>query len=467
MLNEIKYIISEAQKYLKQCDEDKIYRAYEFAKNAHEGQKRYSGEAYITHPVAACKILLQLKPDTDTICACLLHDVPEDTTYTLEDIHKNFGNTVTKLVSGLIKLSKVHPLDKDIQVDNLRKMFLAMAEDLRVVLIKFSDRLHNLRTLHYVPVNKQKRIAQESLDIYAAIAARLGVFSIKTEIEDLCFKYLNPKEYKNIRNQMMAQGSKREKYIIYIKQQLINVFKEEGIKAQVTSRIKHYYSIYRKLKQKNKNFIDEIYDIVALRVILDDRIFQSNKQDHSNCYKTLGIIHKHWTPLAYRFKDYIALPKNNGYQSLHTTVVGLGGRDFIQPTEIQIRTNQMHFESEFGIAAHWEYKSTGSDIVLSAHKREWVKNLISLHNDWQNNNEFLENLRIDIFKDRIFIVTPRGDVKDLPQGATPLDFAYSVHTEIGHRFKGAIINGSIVSLDYKLRSGDIVEILTSKKIHPN
>lgn len=467
MPSEIEKIITEASSYLQHCDAHKIYQAYEFARKAHDGQKRFSGEDYIIHPVAACQILMKLKPDTDTICACLLHDVPEDTAYTLEDINSRFGPSVTHLVDGLVKLSKVHPLDEDIQVDNLRKMFLAMAKDLRVVLIKFSDRIHNLRTLQYVNINKQRRIARESLDIYAAVAGRLGIYSVKTEIEDICFRYLLPKEYENIKSQMEGSAKNRQQFIKYVRTQLLEIFKNEGLNIQVSSRIKHYYSIYNKLKRKNKNFIHELYDIVALRIIMDDKSQSDKNTDFSHCYKTLGIIHKHWTPLPHRFKDYIALPKANGYQSLHTTVMGLGGKDFQHPTEIQIRTKTMHFESEFGIAAHWEYKEGTADLAVSQARKDWVQNLVSLHNDWQNNKEFLDNLKIDIFKDRLFILTPRGDVKDLPQGATPIDFAYSIHTEVGHRFKGAMVNGAIVSLDHKLKNGDVVEILTGKGGTPN
>jgi GTP pyrophosphokinase len=266
---------------------------------------------------------------------------------------------------------------------------------------------------------------------------------------------------------MKAQQQHREKFIDFVQNKLFDVFAKENIQAQIDSRIKHYFSIYRKLKRKNKNYVNELYDIVALRVVLEDVIDREQKYDYSKCYTTLGTIHKYWTPLTQRFKDYIAIPKGNGYKSLHTTVIGLGGKEFIHPTEIQIRTKQMHFESEFGIAAHWEYKENEVDLILSDKKQEWVKNLVSLHQDWHSNDEFLENLKIDIFKDRIFILTPRGDVKDLPQGATPIDFAYAVHSDLGHRFNGALVNDNIVPLDYKLQNGDIVKIISKKEAHPN
>ncbi len=465
-MNDIEYIIKTAENYLKVCDKELIYKAYLYAKEAHSDQKRLSGDDYITHPLSSTKILLDLRPDIDTICASLLHDIPEETDKTIDDIRKNFNPDITNLVAGFTKLSKIHPLDENIEVDNLRKMFLSIAKDLRVVLIKFADRIHNLRTLQYVPKEKQKRIAKESMEIYAGIASRLGIYSIKTEMEDICFKYLYPKEYLDIKKQMDEYSKERLKFINIIKSKLQKVFIREGIKAEITSRIKHLYSIYKKLKKKNKNFINEIYDIVAFRVILDDNI-KNKLYDDSICYKTLGIIHKYFTPLNHRFKDYIALPKDNGYKSLHTTVIGLGGKEFSQPTEIQIRTKRMHFEAEFGIAAHFEYKENNNDKTISGKKKEWVKNLISLHQEWHSNEEFLENLKIDIFKDRIFVLTPGGDVKDLPNGATPIDFAYAIHSDIGHRFKGAIVNGNIVPLDYKLKNGDIVRINTGKESKPN
>jgi len=428
-----------------------VEKAYSFAEEAHRGQLRNSGEEYIQHPLEVAKILAELELDEATIAAALLHDVVEDTKYTLEDIEKEFGPHVALLVDGVTKLGRIEYKSKEeLQVENLRKMFLAMAKDIRVILIKLADRLHNMRTLKYHSEKKQKEIAQETLEIFAPLANRLGIFRIKWELEDLSFRYLKPQEYYDLSEGIALKRAEREVQINEVIEQLRNRLAEVGIKADISGRPKHFYSIYRKMITQHKE-LSEIYDLTAVRVIVDSV---------NDCYGALGIVHTMWKPLPGRFKDYIAMPKPNMYQSLHTTLVGAHG----EPFEIQIRTWEMHRTAEYGIAAHWKYKEgnkpTGANFEQ---KLSWLRQLLEWQHDSRDAGEFMESLKIDLFADTVFVFTPKGDVVELPAGSCPVDFAYRVHTDVGHRCIGAKINNRIVPLDTKLANGDIVEILTSKQ----
>jgi GTP pyrophosphokinase len=453
-------IISEAKKYLPHPTtvEKEIRRAFEFAAKAHEGQFRKSGEPYITHPVHATAHLMALHPDLASIQACLLHDVPEDTKVSLKEIEQQFGSEVMKLTAAMTKLGKIKYRGEERSIENLRKMFLAISKDLRIAFIKLCDRLHNMETIHFHPEEeKRKRIALETLSIYAPIAARLGIYTIKDQLEDWCFKTLYPEDYDHIVQELNQKSKQREKYLTLAQKQLQKVLQAHHIDATIIGRVKKPYSIFKKLQKKNLTSINELYDLFALRVIVKDK---------ATCYAVLGIIHEHFTPLSSRFKDYIAVPKANNYQSLHTTVVGLGKEIRDQPTEIQIRTYEMDKEAEFGIAAHFLYKEQGSRKVKS-NKIEWIKTLEQVSHTYQDHQEFLESLQTDVFSDRIFVFTPQGDVKDLPAGSTPIDFAYAIHSDIGHRCKGAKVDGVIVPLHYELESGEVVEILTRKDPQPN
>lgn len=483
----ISRIIEKAKEYLPHLNEERIHHAYEFARKAHAGQKRFSGEPYIIHPLNVANLLLDYHPDEDSIVTALLHDVAEDTPVTLEEIEKEFGPVVRKLCWGLVKLSKVRSKLNDPQVENLRKLFLAMAEDMRVVMLKLCDRLHNMKTLHYVKRHKQERIAQETMNVYAPIAARLGIYRLKTELEDLCFKHLNPEAYNDIYSQLEKTEKWRHKYIDMAKKILIEMLAKEGIHAVVDGRVKGLYSIYRKLKKKGKSVVDDIFDVFAMRIMVPD-MYKSGKEYTGHLYTTLGIIHNQFTPLANRFKDYVAVPKVNGYRSLHTTVIGLGPKNYTQPTEIQIRTVSMHNAAEYGIAAHWIYEEKGSsgtsdysinqtrlaiiddngdDSEFFEQQKEWITDLKKIGKQVKNNQELLGHLQSDVFQDRIFVLTPRGDVKDLPKSATPVDFAYSVHTDVGNQCVGAKVNGSMVPIDYQLKNGEVVEIITRKNAHPS
>lgn len=465
----INEILSKAKSYLDSFDESRIKRAYDFANEAHIGQKRFSGEPYITHPLHVTDILLDFHPDEDTLIAALLHDVAEDTSRTLDDIEAEFGKTVRSLCSGMLKLSKVHSRLNDPQIENLRKLFLAMAKDFRVVLIKLCDRLHNMLTLSFVRPEKRLRIAQETLNIYAPIAARLGIYSLKSQLEDLCFEYMYPEEFHSISEQLAKTGRERERYIEEVKKILTDTLSQEDIQADVDGRIKSAYSIYHKMHRKGKTSVSEIFDIFAMRVIMPD-IYKYEKEYIGHLYTALGIIHNQFTPLANRFKDYVAVPKVNGYRSLHTTVVGLGPKVYTQPTEIQIRTISMHRDAELGIAAHWIYKEsprTPRAPYFIQEQQEWISGLGKMEQNIKDNQELLENLRVDIFHDRIFVLTPRGEVKDLPLGATPVDFAYAVHTEIGNHCIGAKVNGAIAQLDRELKNGEVIEIITRKNAKPS
>ena len=452
---EFKHLIDTIHSYLPKAKCDDVTKAYQLAEEAHKDQRRVSGEPYILHPLAVAQILADMKIDTTTITASLLHDVVEDTSYTLDDLKKMFGKEVAFLVDGVTKLSRLNYRTKeDQQLNSMRKMFLAMAKDVRVVVIKLADRLHNMRTLRYMRSDKQKRIAQETLEIFAPLAHRLGIFNIKWELEDLSFRYLEPDKYYDLVDQMKQKRHVREEIVNEAIDVLKKALDEAHIHCEINGRPKHFYSIYKKMKKDNRD-LSQVYDLFAIRVIVDDV---------KDCYGVLGIVHSLWKPLPYRFKDYIAMPKPNNYQSLHTTVIGTRG----QPVEIQIRTWEMHRIAEYGVAAHWRFKEGNQTANKDAfdEKMGWLRNLLEWQ-DTSNPKEFVNALKLDAFSDEVFVFSPRGDVIDLPQGAIPIDFAYRIHTDVGHRCVGAKINGKIVPLDYKLKNGDIVEIITSKVGKPS
>lgn len=452
---EFRHLIDTIHSYLPQADCEDVTKAYHAAEEAHKEQHRVSGEPYILHPLAVAQILADMKIDTTTITAALLHDVVEDTACTLEDLRQEFGREVAFLVDGVTKLSRLNYRTKeDQQLNSMRKMFLAMAKDVRVVVIKLADRLHNMRTLRYMRSDKQKRIAQETLEIFAPLAHRLGIFNIKWELEDLSFRYLEPDKYYDLVDQMKQKRHVREEIVNEAIDVLRKALDDAHIHCEINGRPKHFYSIYKKMKKDNRD-LSQVYDLFAIRVIVDDV---------KDCYGVLGIVHSLWKPLPYRFKDYIAMPKPNNYQSLHTTVIGTRG----QPVEIQIRTWEMHHIAEYGVAAHWRYKEGNQTANKDAfdEKMGWLRNLLEWQ-DTSNPQEFVNALKLDAFSDEVFVFSPRGDVIDLPQGAIPIDFAYRIHTDVGHRCVGAKINGKIVPLDYRLKNGDIVEIITSKTGKPS
>ena len=443
-------IIERIKAYEPKADIELIERAYNYAMIAHAGQKRISGEPYIIHPVEVALILTEIEMDTETICAALLHDVIEDTDIEYMSIVNDFGEEIALLVDGVTKLSRINFKSKeDAQVENLRRMFIAMAKDIRVILIKLADRLHNMRTLQFQSERKQKEIAQETMDIFAPLAHRLGVFKFKWELEDLAFSYLDPEMYYEIAKRLKQKRKEREEYVHAIIEQIYAGLEQIGSQADIEGRPKNIYSIYKKMIKQGKD-IDEIYDKIAIRVVVNDI---------RDCYGILGIIHTMWKPLPGRFKDYIATPKPNLYQSLHTTLIGEGG----EPFEVQIRTEEMHRTAEYGIAAHWRYKEgTNPREKKFDEKLSWLRQILEWQQEVKDTNEFMESLKIDLFDDTVFVFTPKGKVIELPKGACPVDFAYRVHTEVGHKCTGAKVNGRIVPLDFPLGNGDIVEILTSK-----
>lgn len=449
----IEQLLEKASAYLKENDLKRIKEAYDFAEQAHLGQLRKSGEPYILHPLAVADILVNMNMDTTSIIAALLHDVVEDTTVSLEIVEQQFGHTCAMLVDGLTKLERIKFKTKEEQQnENYRKMFVAMAQDIRVILIKLADRLHNMRTLKYQSEESQRRIADETLEIFCPIAHRLGISAIKWEMEDIALRYLNPQQYYRIVNLMQKKRAEREQYIADVIRRIKEKIGEMGIEGDISGRPKHIYSIYNKMTTKNKQF-SEIYDLLALRVIVD------NIKD---CYAVLGIIHTLYKPMPGRFKDYIAMPKANMYQSLHTTVIGPNG----EPLEVQIRTWDMHRTAEFGIAAHWAYKDGNTQPVNTSFggtgKVNLFTDILELQKEARDASEFMESLKVDFFSDLVFVFTPKGEVIELPAGSVPLDFAYRIHTEVGNRTIGSKVNGRIVPLDHRLKTGDIVEILTSK-----
>ena len=444
-------ILESVKRYQPNADTDLIRRAYELADAAHKGQKRVSGEDYIIHPLAVAKILTDLQIDDITISAAILHDVVEDTTHTLDEMRELFGDEVAMLIDGVTKLGRIQYKSKEEQqLESYRKMFLAMAKDIRVIMIKLADRLHNMRTLKYMREDKQKRIARETIEIYAPLANRLGISNVKWELEDLCLRYLDPKAYYDLVESVKQKRQERQAFIDEAHEQIVEKLEEAHITAEIQGRAKHFYSIYKKMKRDQKD-ISEIYDLSALRVLVDSV---------KDCYGVLGIIHAMWKPLPGRFKDYIAMPKSNGYQSLHTTVICRG-----YPLEIQIRTFAMHKVSEYGVAAHWKYKEAGKSVGATREydqKMSWLRQMVSLQHELDDPREYFEALKVDVFSDEVFVFTPKGDVVDLPKGSIPIDFAYRIHTEVGHHCVGAKVNGKIVPLEYKLKNGDIVSIITNK-----
>jgi len=439
--------------YNPKADFSVIKDAYDYAESAHREQKRFSGEPFIVHPLEVAKILAGLELDQETIVAGLLHDVVEDTGVTLEEIKVRFGNEISLLVDGATKLSRIEYKSKEEQqAENLRKMFLAMAKDIRVILIKLADRLHNLRTLKYQHAPKQLEIANETLEVFAPLAHRLGIYRIKWELEDLAFRFIEPEKYFELVEKIAKTRNKREEYICSAISILTDKLATMGIEADIQGRPKHLYSIYEKMEGQQKD-INEIYDVMAVRCLVETV---------RDCYAALGIVHTMWTPIPGRFKDFIAMPKSNMYQSIHTTVIGPQG----EPLEIQIRTKEMHRTAEYGIAAHWRYKEGGRGDREFDKKLAWLRQLLEWQHDLRDAQEFMESLKIDIFADSVFVFSPKGDVVELPAGSVPLDFAYRIHTDVGHRCIGAKINGRIVPLEYKLKNGDIVEVLTSKSSGP-
>ncbi len=462
------------------ADKELVQRAYRVAEKAHEGQTRVSGEPYINHCLAVAQILAELRVPPEVLAAGLLHDTVEDTSVTLEDIRRDFGDVVANLVDGVTKLTKLPRVSRDAQYtekavhgngplpgakqnvlgrrpdltsETLRKTFLAMGDDVRVVLIKLADRLHNMRTLGHMPEAKRKRIAQQTLDIFAPLANRLGIWQIKWELEDLSFRYVNPAKYKEIAEQLAERRPDREAQIEAILESLRHLFEEHSLKVEISGRPKHIYSIYRKMQEKGKAF-ELVRDIRAVRLIVSDV---------AACYTALGLIHTNWRPIPGEFDDYIAAPKDNFYQSLHTAVIWDDGK----PLEVQIRTHDMHQNAEYGIAAHWRYKEGKKRDKSYEQRVNWLRNMMEWRSDVNDATEFVESMQSDVFQDRVYVFTPRGDIIDLPAGSTPIDFAYHVHTDIGHRCRGARVNGKLVPLYHELKTGDQVEILTAKRGGPS
>jgi GTP pyrophosphokinase len=460
-------LMNKAKEYLPPDKVDLIQRAYDFACKAHSGQVRQSGEPYMEHPAATALLLLDLRLDASSVAAALLHDVSEDRQVPLKEIEEKFGPEVTRLVDGVTKLSKIpsealdlkslpnrSPEEKEIHAENLRRMLIAMAEDVRVVLIKLADRLHNMKTIDALPEERRRRIAHETMDIYAPLAHRLGMWDIKWQLEDLSFRQIDTLKYRQISRLLSGRRSEREAFIAEVSQQLKNELRKASIEAEVMGRPKHIYSVYQKIEKyaaMGKQF-DDIHDLLALRVLVNTK---------ADCYAVLGIVHSLWHPLAGEFNDFIASPKDNGYQSLHTTVLYKG----TIPLEVQIRTHEMHQVNEYGVAAHWRYKEGKEgekEDTVFANKMTWLRQLMEWHREVSGSQEFLESVKTDILKEQVFVYTPKGEIKDLPRGSTPLDFAYAIHTDLGNRCIGAKVNGRLVPLNYELASGDTVEIIASK-----
>jgi GTP diphosphokinase / guanosine-3',5'-bis(diphosphate) 3'-diphosphatase len=442
--------------YQPGADVDLIAKAFAYGEKAHEGQTRKSGEPYFSHPASVAGIITSLRLDTASVCAGLLHDVVEDTLATTTDIEREFGQEVAFLVDGVTKLSKINFASKeDRQAENFRKMLVAMARDIRVLLVKLCDRLDNMRTLEHMKPEAQDRIARETMEIYAPLANRLGIARFKSELEDLSFRYIEPQAYSDLEKKIRSTKGERDKYILDVSKILTGKLAEQGFGADVTGRAKHFYSIWRK-KQAQQCDFDQVYDVIAFRVLVETV---------ADCYATLGVIHSQYTPVPGRFKDYVALPKPNMYQSLHTTVIG-PGRERI---EVQIRTHDMHRVAEQGIAAHWKYKENNSGGVdpKDAARFGWLRQLLEFQKDLKDPAEFLESVKVDLFQDEVYVFTPKGDVRVFPRGSTPIDFAYAIHSEVGDHCSGARVNGAIAPLRYKLRNGDVVEVMTNPQQHPS
>lgn len=453
-VTELGQLIERVKSYNIEADLDLVRRAYDFSAKAHEGQTRRSGEPYLRHPLAVAGLLTHLKTDVTAIVAGLLHDTLEDTLATPHELEQRFGKDVVHLVDGVTKIGKITFRNyEEKQAENFRKMVLSMADDIRVVLIKLADRLHNMRTLEYLSERKRQEIAQETLEIYAPLANRLGIGWIKNELEDLCLKHLKPDVYESLRVCVAKRDEDRQQYILEVIDLVKNAIAEAGLQGEVSGRPKHLYGIYQKMEKQSISF-EEVYDLAALRIITDTKM---------NCYALLGVIHSLWRPLPGRFKDYIAIPKSNMYQSLHTTVVGPKG----EHVEFQIRTEEMHRVSEQGIAAHWKYKEQGRIDEKDGKVFSWLRQFVEWHQDLPDNRQFMDSVKLDLFHDVVYVFTPKGMVKELPRGSTPVDFAYAIHTEIGNHCIGAKVNGKIVPLKYQLQSGDAVEILTSSTQVPH
>src|SRR5690242_8769779 len=446
-------LLAELDGYSGELDRELIVRAFTFAAKAHEGQQRRSGEPFIMHPVGVATICAGLRLDEQTIAAALLHDVVEDTGTELATVREEFGEEIAALVDGVTKLTRVQFQTREqAEAENYRKMVVAMAEDVRVILVKLADRLHNLRTIEYLGRQKQVQKAKEALEVYAPLAHRLGIHALKWELEDLSFQTLHPRKFEEIKQMVAERRADREGHVAEAADVLQRELVKVDIPAEISGRAKHFYSIYDKMAKRGREF-NEIYDLTAMRVTVE----RSGEEGTRDCYGALGLIHSLWKPMPGRFKDYVAMPKFNGYRSLHTTVIGPEGR----PLEIQVRTRDMHETAEYGIAAHWAYKR-GKKTPADAEWMAWVQQLMDIHADEQDSREFVKSFRTDLFDEEVFVFTPKGEVKTLPAGATPIDFAYAVHTDVGHRTVGAKVNGRIVPLHYKLVSGDRVEVLTSK-----
>jgi GTP pyrophosphokinase len=453
---QVQDIIERVRAYQPSVDADLIQRAYNFSSRAHDGQKRKSGEPYFVHPVSVAGIITELRLDAASVAAGLLHDVVEDTLATTGDIERDFGTEVANLVDGVTKLSQINFTSKeDRQAENFRKMVVAMARDIRVLLVKLCDRVDNMRTLEHMKRESQERIARETLEIYAPLANRLGIAGFKTELEDLSFKYLEPEGYAEVAQGIAKTKRERDKYISDVSKTLATRLAEQGFAAEVTGRAKHLYSIWRKMKSQERS-IDEIHDLIAFRVLVESV---------GDCYASLGVIHSRWTPVPGRFKDYIALPKPNMYQSLHTTLIGPGQ----ERIEVQIRTHEMHRVAERGIAAHWKYKDKQSGGIADqdAARFGWLRQLLEWQKDLKDPAEFLEGVKVDLFQDEVYVFTPKGDVRVFPRGSTPVDFAYAIHTRLGDQITGARVNGKLEPLRYKLRNGDVIEIVTSTTQQPS
>ena len=446
-------LVEKVKGYDPQADTGLIEKIYRFAEEKHRGHQRLSGDPFITHPLAVAHILADLEQDVPTICAALLHDTVEDAEVTLEEIGRDFSPEIAKLVEGVTKLSQlVYESREERQAENFRKMFVAMGEDLRVIIVKLADRLHNMQTIKYLPPERTRYTSLETREIFAPLAHRLGMWKLKWELEDLSFKHLEPEKHAEIQAKVAESRESRENYIAAFIKKITEVMEKVHLSGELYGRPKHLYSIYRKMVDQNLEF-DEIYDLTAVRIIVDSV---------KDCYAVLGIIHATWKPIPGRFRDYIAVPKSNGYQSLHTTVIGEGGR----PVEVQIRTKDMHRIAEYGVAAHWVYKEAETDRTFDQ-KMSWLRQMLETQTELKDAKDFMDSLKIDLFTDEVFVFTPKGTVIQLPLESTPVDFAYHVHTEVGHRTTGAKINGRIVPLDYKLKNGEIVEVITGKADDPS